>query len=270
MMRIGIMGAMPEEINGIRDDRRFTNFILFKTIGGKEYYRHSDPQTGHELYLVFSGWGKVAASSVATTLINEFKVETVIFTGVAGAVDESLKIGDVVLANNLVQHDMDCSPLGFIKRFEIPLMGKQLFETDDGYRKIAERAINETLVSHEFNALTDRLAFHRGAVGIGKPALQIKIGGMATGDQFIASKPLALRLVKDVKDATGAEIMCVDMESAAVGQVCFNYQIPLTVIRVMSDEANGHAPLNFPAFTKELAAPFNQLIIRFLLKLMMT
>ena len=92
---------------------------------------------------------------------------------------------------------------------------------------------------------------------------------MATGDQFIASKSAALQLVRDIKSATGAQIMCVDMESAAVGQVCFNYNIPLTVIRVMSDEANGHAPVNFPAFTRELAAPFNQLIIRFLLKLMM-
>src|SRR4051812_7118766 len=81
-MKIGIMGAMPEEINGIKDDVRFTNFVLFKTIGGKEYYRHCDEGIGgHELFLVFSGWGKVAASSVATTLINEFDVDTIIFTG---------------------------------------------------------------------------------------------------------------------------------------------------------------------------------------------
>ncbi len=103
-MKIGILGAMEEEI------RLLTEKILNKhsqVMGKREYI--SGQIFGHDVCLVFSRWGKVAAASTATTLIQHYGVERLIFTGVAGGVEPELNIGDMVVADTLVQHDMDAS-----------------------------------------------------------------------------------------------------------------------------------------------------------------
>ena len=83
-----------------------------------------------EVVLVFSRWGKVASATPATHLITDFEVSEILFTGVAGAVDSTLNIGDVVIGDAMYQHDMDASPL--LEPFEVPLLGKKYFETN-GY-----------------------------------------------------------------------------------------------------------------------------------------
>src|SRR5262249_4269300 len=100
------MGAMPEEIEGLLGELEDVQV----TEAGMRTY-HKGNLWGTSVVLVFSRWGKVAAATTATYLIEHFGVSQLIFTGVAGGVDESLRVGDVVVASTLYQHDMDASPL---------------------------------------------------------------------------------------------------------------------------------------------------------------
>ena len=116
MTRIGIVGAMPEEIALLERDLVETRR---QSRGMREYLEGS--LYGFEAVLVFSRWGKVAAASTGTTLIEVYDVNLIVFTGVAGAIAEDLEIGDVVIGNRLVQHDLDASALPGLKRHEVPL-----------------------------------------------------------------------------------------------------------------------------------------------------
>src|ERR1700754_2022194 len=111
---IGIMGAMPEEIDSITEllseKRELSTGRRTYTIG---------KLNGIMTVVVFSRWGKVAAAITVSTLIQKFKVTEIIFTGVAGAIAPQLRIGDIVLGKRLIQHDMDARPI--MKQFEIPL-----------------------------------------------------------------------------------------------------------------------------------------------------
>lgn len=241
-MKIGIIGAMLEEIEGIRDSYHWHQQ---HDIGARTYYEGSIH--GHEVVLVFSRWGKVAAASVTTTLINQFKVDCIIFTGVAGAVSPALNIGDIVLAKNLIQHDMNAFPL--FPRFEIPLVQKSYFAAEENLNELARKAIQKTLQSKELQH------FPLSSFAITQP--EFYQGTIASGDQFISSTAITGELSTAIND-----LLCVDMESAAVAQVCDDYQIPFSIIRVISDKADHSAAIDFPRFIKELASPLDQLIIK--------
>src|SRR6186713_2513202 len=132
---IGIMGAMPEEIDGVialLDNRKES------TAGRRTYF--SGQINGIDTVVVFSRWGKVAAATTVSTLIHEFKITELLFTGVAGAISADLNIGDIVLAKRLIQHDMDARPL--MKRYEIPLLNQTYLESDSTHLTIASKAIN--------------------------------------------------------------------------------------------------------------------------------
>lgn len=120
---IGIMGAMPQEIDGVIKLLENPKEI---TLGMRSYT--SGTINNIDVVVVFSRWGKVAAAATVSTLIHVFNVTEVIFTGVAGAIDPTLNIGDIVIAKRLYQHDMDARPL--MQQFEIPLLGKTFFECD--------------------------------------------------------------------------------------------------------------------------------------------
>jgi len=113
-VKIGIMGAMPEEINGVI--ALLSNCKTY-SIGKRTYF--SGQINGIDTVVVFSRWGKVAAATTVTTLIQEFKITDLLFTGVAGAISSDLKIGDIVLGSRFVQHDMDARPL--MEQYEIRL-----------------------------------------------------------------------------------------------------------------------------------------------------
>src|SRR6188768_1427880 len=114
MKRIGILGAMPEEISGIVSLLKEKTEVLK---GMRTYY--SGTINHVEVVVVFSRWGKVASATTATHLIVEFGITQLFFTGVAGAIHPNLNIGDIVIADSLVQHDLDARPI--MSRFEIPL-----------------------------------------------------------------------------------------------------------------------------------------------------
>ena len=241
-MKIGIIGAMLEEIEGIRAEH---DWHKQHEVGARTYYEGT--VHGHEIVLVFSRWGKVAAASVTTTLINLFNVDAIIFMGVAGAVAPELNIGDVVLAKNLIQHDMNAFPL--FPRFEIPLVAKSYFAAEEKLNQLATQAINQALQSAELK----KLPLHQFSITTPK----LYHGTIASGDQFISSTDITSELSSAINN-----LLCVDMESAAVAQICDDYQMPFSIIRVISDKADHSAHIDFPKFIQELASPLDQLIIK--------
>lgn len=246
MQRIGIMGAMPEEIEGIVDlltDR--TEEIIGKRIyyNGKLF---EIPTT-----VVFSRWGKVAAATTASTLIQKYKISELIFTGVAGAIDPRLKIGDIVLGERLIQHDMDARPL--MNQYEIPLLGKTYFETDSLHLKIAEHAISDLISEKRIHQVFSAETLD--SFNIKSPRLFV--GDIASGDQFIADD-----LHKENLHSQLPTTLCVEMEGAAVAQVCYEYEIPFLIIRTISDEANNNSHIDFPRFIKNISSKYSIEIIK--------
>jgi len=184
-------------------------------------------------------------------LIENFGVTEIIFTGVAGALHADLKIGDIVLGKRLVQHDMDARPI--MKRFEIPLLQKTFFEADPERLELASRAITGLLTEKTLHQLFPEDV--RAKFSINCPRLFT--GDIASGDQFFSSQ--------DQKEALHNElpsILCVEMEGAAVAQVCYEHDIPFTIIRTISDSANDNAHIDFPSFIKSVASKYSAEIIR--------
>jgi adenosylhomocysteine nucleosidase len=242
---IGVMGAMHEEINSIvqlmDDAKEFSHGQRIYTVGTINNIK---------CVLVFSRWGKVAAAITVSSLIIEFKITELIFMGVAGAINASLKIGDIVIADQLIQHDMDARPL--MERYEIPLLGKTYFESDAILLASAAQA------SSKF--ITDQFHMHFEATEIDQFSLQqvkLRIGHVASGDQFFASQHHKDSLLSALPDT-----LCVEMEGAAVAQVCDEYSIPFVVIRVISDESNAHSAIDFPEFIANVSSKYAQVVIK--------
>jgi len=243
---IGIIGAMPEEVDGIvhllQEREEFTQ-------GMRTYYKgklNSIPTI-----VVFSRWGKVAAATTVTALITEFKITELIFTGVAGAIHKDLRVGDIVIGNRFIQHDMDARPI--MKKHEIPLLGKTYLDSDDYQVNLALKAIQEVLSSNKLqNAIgTDVLT----EFGIAKP--RVVVGEIASGDKFFSNAVDKQTLLQELPDT-----LCVEMEGAAVAQVCFEYEIPFTIIRTISDAADDSAHIDFTKFLSKISSKYSVEIIK--------
>lgn len=217
-MKIGLMGAMPEEMVKILN--AIDNVKTTQT-GSRTYYEGQ--LNGLDVVGVFSRWGKVAAATTATELISQFGVKRILFTGIAGALKDYLKVGDVVVARNFYQHDMDARPL--MPRLQIPLLGKDAFftATEDTQRGM--------MAAHNF--LQQEVEFMHQLKEAGMTMPRVYEGDMASGDLFVSSEKMRNSIQRNVPTA-----LCVDMESAAVAQVCEDFNCPLTVVRVISDAAD--------------------------------
>lgn len=231
MRKVGILGAMPQEIDGITS--LITNSQT-QVIGQRTYITGVIHQT--KVVLVFSRWGKVAAATTVTTLIQHFKVTEVVFTGVAGGVASHLSIGDFVIGNQFYQHDMDARPL--MKQFEVPLLNTTHFTADKTMLKKATQA-----AQHVTSTITSN-------------APLVHIANIASGDQFITSAIQRNFIANNLPD-----VIAVEMEGAAVAQVCHEFNIPFIVVRIISDTANQEAPKNFEEFIAHTAAKYTQQFI---------
>jgi adenosylhomocysteine nucleosidase len=243
---IGIMGAMPEEIEGVV--ALLSNPEVTK-MGKRSYF--TGQINGIETVVVFSRWGKVAAATTVATLIHEFEITELLFTGVAGAIHSDLKIGDIVLGKRLIQHDMDARPL--MKQYEIPLLSKTYIESDKTHLEIAINAINTVIENKRLHAvieMEDLAEFN-----ISQPRLFV--GEIASGDQFFSSNEQ-----KHSLNAQLPEVLCVEMEGAAVAQVCYEYEIPFSIIRTISDVADGNSHIDFPAFIQKISSKYAAEIIK--------
>jgi len=243
---IGIMGAMPEEINSITallTDKQETE------IGGRIYYQGFINNI--RTVVVFSRWGKVAAATTVTTLILEFRITELIFTGVAGAIHSSLNIGDIVVGKRFFQHDMDGRPL--MERFEIPLLGVTYFESNEQNIQVAENIVMELFSRDYLGDVFNAAELDR--FGIQTPKLVL--GDVASGDKFFSSNDDKLALLHILPS-----VLCVEMEGAAVAQVCYEYQVPYTIIRAISDTADENAVLDFPSFIRDIFSKYSLEIIK--------
>jgi adenosylhomocysteine nucleosidase len=222
--RFGIISALAEEQEGLiqamQNPVRHLHGMREYTVG---------TLWNVEAVTVLSRIGKVAAAMTATMLVEKFGVTHILFTGVAGSADAAVRVGDVVIAETLVQHDMDAAPL--FPRFQIPLIGLALLPSD--------------------LAMSSRLA---GAVGTFLEAMSgptVHRGLIGSGDQFIHD---GMRLAA-LKNALPG-LLAVEMEGAAVAQVCFELGIPFAVIRTISDNANENAATDFMHFVKTVASRY--------------
>jgi adenosylhomocysteine nucleosidase len=228
MTRTALIAALHEElaallpaIEGATTERR----------GGREFWLGR--LNGHEVVAVLSGVGKVAAAVTATLLLDHYGAERVLFIGVAGGLGAGVRVGDVVVADALLQHDMDASPL--FPRHEVPLTGLARFPADP--------------------AFTDRVAQGASAAVADTPA-RVHRGLIVSGDRFVATAGESAALRALLSDA-----LAVEMEGAAVAQVCHAFGVPLAVVRSISDRADDDAHADFDQFLREVAGPLGRAIV---------
>jgi len=242
---IGIMAAMPEEIDRLVAEMG----PAAETISAGMRTYHRGRLWGTPAVLVFSRWGKVSAATTSTHLISDLKVTRILFSGVAGAVDPDLRIGDVVIAKELYQHDMDARPL--FQRHEIPLLNMMAFPTNIELREALTRASRRFLMDQINSEIPEPV---RTRFKIISPKAIVK--DIASGDKFFASK----KEISALRDRM--PVACVEMEGAAVAQVCYEHSVPLGVIRTVSDAADEGAPIEFSAFVREVASVYSHGIIK--------
>ncbi len=245
-MKLGIIGAMPQEIDRIVEELETESI---EQIAGRSY--HIGRFEGADCMLVFSHWGKVAAAITATTLIERFGVDCIIFTGVAGAVSKTLNVGDIVIADWLIQHDFDVSAAGILMKYEIPFLGISYFSVDSLLVELAKQAAEDFL--------SNSPSFARRGQGV------VHVGTIASGDQFIAHPDKLEELRAAIPD-----LLCVEMEGAAVAQVCHEYGIPYIVIRTISDRADRSAPMDFLTFIRNVARHYSHGIVKRLIPRLIT
>ncbi len=233
---IAIISAMHEEIEALLNELQ----NISTTEKGMRTY-HQGTLFNTEVVLVFSRWGKVAAASTTTQLINDFNIDEIIFTGVAGAIHTSLNIGDIVIGKNLYQYDVDARP--FYKKFEIPILAKEFLITKDATQLIKSTDLFLNNYSDFINP-TDAKEFD-----ITNP--KVIHGDIASGDQFISS----IDKIKELNSELPT-VLCVEMEGASVAQVCFEYNIPFSIIRIISDKANDNANIDFSKFSNAIASNY--------------
>jgi adenosylhomocysteine nucleosidase len=225
-MTTAIISALPEEQTG-----------LIQLLSNHEHFAHIPRGLEHgfihkkPVILALAGVGKVAAATTATMLIERYKVQRIVFTGVAGAVATHVNVGDVVVGLKYLQHDMDASPL--FPRFEIPYTGISRFAGDGSLIAI----ISEALSAHSIRAE-------------GLKGFKMHQGLIISGDRFVSSASEVQALRTALPDA-----LCVEMEGAAIAQVCHDYKIPFAAVRSISDKADDTAHIDFPKFVSEVAGP---------------
>lgn len=240
MQRIGIMAAVQGEIAGLL--RRLENVTVTR-IGMRDY--HQGTLHGHACVVVLARMGKVAAAATAVTLIREFGVDCLLFTGLAGGVAENARVGDVVIGTSLLQHDLDASPL--FPRHEIPLLACSRIETDKGLSVLLEKAARDYLsrdLERDISPSTMQ------SFGLSTP--QVHIGLIVSGDQFVNSATAVQALRTELPDA-----LCVEMEGAAVAQVCHEYGAPFAIARTVSDRADDNASHDFNGFLEGVASHYS-------------
>ena len=224
---IGIIGAMNIEIEGLltRMDE-----ASVKAAAGIDF--HVGKLGGRDVVVARCGIGKVNAAMCAQAMLGLFSVDAVINLGVAGAVFDGLDVKDVVVSEYVLQHDFDI--VGRAAGF-VPDLGVEI-AADEGLVKAALAACDKVFAENP----GQNRAFK---------------GPVATGDQFVAGGGIKTR----IWDVFGA--YCVEMEGAAIGQVCFLNKVPFVVIRAISDKADGSAEVDFGEFVAAAAANSAEIVL---------
>jgi adenosylhomocysteine nucleosidase len=224
-MKLAILGAMEEEIALIREQlqQTTTQQLAHLTLYHGQYQQH-------EICLVKCGIGKVAAAVAATLIIQQFQPEAVINTGSAGGFDTQLNIGDIVIADQVIHHDVDLTVFGY-EHGQCAAMPAS-FPCDPKWITKAKQAVSEiTQIQH-------------------------RIGTICTGDSFVGTDDAAAKIRSAFPDVKATE-----MEGAAIGQNCFMLNTPFIVIRSLSDIAGKTSKTSFEDYLKQAAKHSAQLVL---------
>jgi adenosylhomocysteine nucleosidase len=237
--RLGIISALQEEQQGLVEAMQGAATHIH---GRRDYT--TGTLWGIDAVCVLSRIGKVAAAMTATLLVEKFGVTHLVFTGVAGSGGPAVRVGDIVVADYLVQHDMDASPL--FPPCEVPLTGMRYFAADTGLSTRLAQAVEYFVALQLASAIDDgeKKLF-------GLRDVKVHRGLVASGDQFIHSA----ERIAGLADAH-AGLLAVEMEGAAVAQVCFELNVPFAVMRTISDNANEKAATDFLHFVQAVAAQY--------------
>jgi adenosylhomocysteine nucleosidase len=230
-MRTAIVSAMHEELSAVLalmpDERK-------QQVAGRDFW--AGHLHGQDVVVVLSRIGKVAAATTATALIERFDVDRIVFTGVAGGLAPQVKVGETVIADSFLQHDLDASPI--FPKYEVPLYGLNRFPTDPDLSEQLARAAR---------AAVPESRLHRGLV--------------VSGDRFVSTTAESRALQLALPDA-----LAVEMEGAAIAQVCHDYGMPFAAVRTISDRADDDAHGDFLTFIREVASRHSAAIVDALLK----
>lgn len=229
MTKLAIMGAMEEEIEPLLAHFENINIVEF---ANNKYYEVS--HNGLDIVIAYSKIGKVFASLTATTMIEKFGCDTLLFSGVAGAINPELNIGDLIIADKLCQHDLDITAFGHPNGF-VP-GGNVFVETSKDLREVAKE------VAVENN-------------------LKVIEGTIATGDQFVHSTER-----KNFIEST-FKADALEMEGASVAVVCDALDVPFFILRAISDSADMDAGFDFDEFLKSSAVNSANYLIKIVEKL---
>ncbi|EAJ0335251.1 5'-methylthioadenosine/adenosylhomocysteine nucleosidase [Campylobacter lari] len=214
-MKIAILGAMPEEVTPLLEILKEYQTIEY---ANNTYYLAK--YKNHELIIAYSKIGKVNSTLSAAIMIEKFKAELLLFTGVAGAFNPSLEIGDLIYATKLAQYDLDITafghPLGYVPGNEI------FIKTDDKLNNLAIEVAKEL-------------------------GVKLQSGTIATGDEFICDENKKAK-IREIFNADACE-----MEGASVALVCDALKIPCLILRSMSDKAGEKAEFDFDEFVEKSA-----------------
>jgi adenosylhomocysteine nucleosidase len=229
MIKIGIIGAMDEEVDILKEIMEIQETV--QKSGLKFYIGKLEDK---DVVLVRCGIGKVNAALCTQILLSEFNVNSVVNTGVAGALHNELGVYDIVISTDAMYHDFDTTVFGN-KIGEIPRMDTSIFKADGKLIDAAYESTKEEVRSHK-----------------------VVKGRVVTGDIFISSKELKDKLVNEL----GA--YCGEMEGAAIAHVCHVNEVPFVVIRAMSDKADGSADVTYEEFVQEAAHNSKDIVLNML------
>ncbi len=242
--KIAVISALQEELSEILqlmpDEQRVP-------IGGRTFWQGH--LQDHDVIAVLSGIGKVAAATTTAVLLERFEPEMVIVTGVAGGLAMDASVGDIVVGTGFSQHDMDASPL--FPRWEMPGYGRSRFDADPVLVQVLHEAAKDavTWLPKLLDAQT------MAELGLHRP--HVHQGEIITGDRFISTAADS-----DALRAAFPEAWAVDMETAAVAQVCHDHGVPFGAVRVVSDRADEEAHVDFQHFLNQVARHYSARIVR--------
>lgn len=216
MKKIGIIGAMEVEVEILK--KQMEEVTLTKK-ASMEF--HHGKLNGKEVVVVRSGIGKVNAAVCTQILVDDFQVDAVINTGIAGSLKNEINIGDLVVSTDALQHDMDAREFGY-RKGQIPQMDVFSFTADTRLRECAVEACKKV-----------------------NPDISVFEGRVVSGDQFVADSVVKEEIIQEFAG------FCTEMEGAAIAQAAYLNQIPFVVIRAISDKADNSAVMDYPAFEKK-------------------
>lgn len=210
---LGIIGAMDEEVAKLKEQM---TEVQVRKKANMEFVQ--GVMEGKQVVVVRSGIGKVNAGICAQILVDDYRVDGIINTGIAGSLRAEINIGDIVISTDAVQHDMDAVAFGY-PLGQIPRMDVFSFEADKELAKLAEDCCHRVI-----------------------PQVGIFHGRVASGDAFIANHERKTRIVNEF------DAFCCEMEGAAIAQAAYLNGIPFLIIRAISDKADDSASMDYPAF----------------------